>query len=283
MHCTCHRVFLATLIVAAKYLNDQSPKNKHWSAHSSVFSVGEVNLMEKQLLSLLDFDLRITEADLASSLQEFMHLQQTSSSTHTSTASSEASSRYASPVPVPKPITVPSPTSSYIPQSIPLNQLSANRRGSTSRQGGAEMQMELPPQEHFKRRTSLPNQPCLEEGEVMPVYKGPMRNSQDQYPSPDGDADGLALAPRNNDMTPSSSHTYNGADGYATAQKAWMASAGGPMYKSAPNHRLSHMPPAPMHPHHLPHNYAHHQETGELEDNNQLSSGRNYGPTRAMC
>ncbi|KAI8594546.1 hypothetical protein EDD21DRAFT_314457, partial [Dissophora ornata] len=63
MHCTCHRVFLATLIVAAKYLNDQSPKNKHWSAHSSVFSVGEVNLMEKQLLSLLDFDLRITEAD----------------------------------------------------------------------------------------------------------------------------------------------------------------------------------------------------------------------------
>lgn len=53
MHCTCHRVFLATLIVAAKYLNDQSPKNKHWSAHSQIFSVGEVNLMEKQLLSLL--------------------------------------------------------------------------------------------------------------------------------------------------------------------------------------------------------------------------------------
>ncbi|KAI7818813.1 hypothetical protein BC939DRAFT_375962, partial [Gamsiella multidivaricata] len=72
MHCTCHRVFLATLIVAAKYLNDQSPKNKHWSAHSNVFSVGEVNLMEKQLLSLLDFDLRITEEDLASSLQGFL-------------------------------------------------------------------------------------------------------------------------------------------------------------------------------------------------------------------
>lgn len=53
MHCTCHRVFLASLIVAAKYLNDQSPKNKHWSAHSTVFSVGEVNLMEKQLLALL--------------------------------------------------------------------------------------------------------------------------------------------------------------------------------------------------------------------------------------
>ncbi|KAG0302429.1 hypothetical protein BGZ97_002355 [Linnemannia gamsii] len=291
MHCTCHRVFLATLIVAAKYLNDQSPKNKHWSAHSSVFSVGEVNLMEKQLLSLLDFDLRITEADLASSLQEFMHLQQatsnSSSSTHASTAPSEASSRYTSPVPVPKPVPVPSPTSSYISQSIPLNQPSSNKRGSTSRQGGAEIQMELPPQEHFKRRTSLPNQPCLEEGEVMPVYKGPMhKNNQDQYPSPDGATDGLApSAPRSNDhMTPS----YNGgADAYAAAQKAaWMTSAAsGPMYNSAPNPRLSHMPPVPMHPHHLPHGYAaHHQVAGEMEDsNNQPSSGRNYGSSRAMC
>ncbi|KAF9148885.1 hypothetical protein BG015_009382 [Linnemannia schmuckeri] len=282
MHCTCHRVFLATLIVAAKYLNDQSPKNKHWSAHSSVFSVGEVNLMEKQLLSLLDFDLRITEADLASSLQEFMHLQQqTSSSSHSLTVPLEASSRYASPL-----ATVPSPTSSHISQSIPLNQPSSNKRGSTGRQSGAEMQMELPPQEHFKRRTSLPNQPCLEEGEILPVYKGPMRNNQDQYPSPDGADDGLAPAPRNDDMTPSSSHAYNGSDAYATAQKAWMASAGGLMYSSAPNPRLSHMLSAPLHPHlphHPPHGYAHHQEAGELEDNNRISSGRNYGSSRAMC
>ncbi|KAG0210840.1 hypothetical protein BGX33_004649 [Mortierella sp. NVP41] len=287
MHCTCHRVFLATLIVAAKYLNDQSPKNKHWSAHSSVFSVGEVNLMEKQLLSLLDFDLRITEADLASSLQEFMHIQATSSSTpsssaHTSNATSEASSRYASPVP--KPVSVPSPTSSYTPQSIPLNQPSSNKRGSISRQG-PEMPMQLP-QEHFKRRTSLPNQPCLEEGEVMPVYKGPMRNNQNQYPSPDGATDGLAPTPRHEDMIPS--HSY-GADAYASTQKTWMASAGGPMYNSAPNARLSHMPPAPMamnhhhphHPHH-PHGYPH-QEADDLEDNSQPSSGRNYGSSRAMC
>ncbi|KAH8556188.1 hypothetical protein BGW37DRAFT_405478, partial [Umbelopsis sp. PMI_123] len=53
MPCTCHRIFLSTLIVTAKYVNDTSPKNKHWARYSSVFSVAEVNLMEKQLLVLL--------------------------------------------------------------------------------------------------------------------------------------------------------------------------------------------------------------------------------------
>ncbi|EEQ29361.1 cyclin [Microsporum canis CBS 113480] len=31
MRCTSHRIFLAALILAAKNLNDSSPKNKHWS------------------------------------------------------------------------------------------------------------------------------------------------------------------------------------------------------------------------------------------------------------
>ncbi|KAJ2160272.1 PHO85 cyclin-1 [Coemansia sp. RSA 552] len=64
MECTCHRIFLATLIVAGKYLNDASPKNKYWARYSTVFTVAEVNLMEKQLLFLLDFDLRIDNKDL---------------------------------------------------------------------------------------------------------------------------------------------------------------------------------------------------------------------------
>jgi PHO85 cyclin-1 len=60
MQCTCHRVFLAALILAAKYLNDSSPKNKHWARYTmGLFSLPEVNLMEKQLLFLLDWDLRI--------------------------------------------------------------------------------------------------------------------------------------------------------------------------------------------------------------------------------
>ncbi|KAK0545666.1 PHO85 cyclin-1 [Tilletia horrida] len=72
MHCTRHRVFLATLIVAAKYLNDSSPKNKHWTRYGVLFSQPEVNLMEKQLLYLLDYDLRIEEHELLEHFEPFL-------------------------------------------------------------------------------------------------------------------------------------------------------------------------------------------------------------------
>jgi hypothetical protein len=80
LRCTTHRIFLAALILAAKYLNDSSPKNKHWANYSVVsthvysfgFSRTEVNLMEKQLLFLLDWDLRITEEDLYCELDHFL-------------------------------------------------------------------------------------------------------------------------------------------------------------------------------------------------------------------
>lgn len=145
--------------------------------------------MEKQLLSLLDFDLRITEADLASSLQGFLQLQAaTSVPSSTSPSQVHAHSRYVSSVP--KAVPVLSPTSSYIPQSMPINQPSSNKRAFSSRPGMIDNPAEQP-QEQFKRRPSLPNQPCLEEGEVIPVLKGPIRNTQDQYPSPDGGLDGM--------------------------------------------------------------------------------------------
>jgi len=79
MRCTVHRIFLASLILAAKNLNDSSPKNKHWARYSSVkgyegfgFSITEVNLMEKQLLFLLDWDLRITNDDLFTHFDPFL-------------------------------------------------------------------------------------------------------------------------------------------------------------------------------------------------------------------
>lgn len=80
LRCTTHRIFLASLILAAKYLNDSSPKNKHWASYSVIrddqhdfgFSRTEVNLMEKQLLHLLDWDLRITQEDLYRELEPFL-------------------------------------------------------------------------------------------------------------------------------------------------------------------------------------------------------------------
>ncbi|KAL0949064.1 hypothetical protein HGRIS_009162 [Hohenbuehelia grisea] len=70
--CTRHRVFLATLIVTAKYLNDSSPKNKHWAMYASLFDLSEINLMEKQLLFLLDYDLRFSEEEACGHFAPFL-------------------------------------------------------------------------------------------------------------------------------------------------------------------------------------------------------------------
>lgn len=79
MRCTVHRIFLAALIVTAKSLNDSSPKNKHWSRYSCVqgyegfgFSLSEVNLMERQLLGLLQFNTIITRQELETHLEHFL-------------------------------------------------------------------------------------------------------------------------------------------------------------------------------------------------------------------
>ncbi|KAL4785365.1 hypothetical protein BJX76DRAFT_185103 [Aspergillus varians] len=79
MRCTVHRIFLASLILAAKNLNDSSPKNKHWARYTAAkghdgfgFSLAEVNLMERQLLFLLDWETRVSEEDLFLHLEPFL-------------------------------------------------------------------------------------------------------------------------------------------------------------------------------------------------------------------
>lgn len=71
---TRHRIFLACLILSAKYNNDSSPLNIHWMNHTDdIFCLHDINLMERQLLNLLNWDLSITESDLLKDLHYLLH------------------------------------------------------------------------------------------------------------------------------------------------------------------------------------------------------------------
>ena len=75
---TPHRILLGSLILAAKYFNDITFQNKDWviistPAHHFGFELTDVNLMERELLSLLDWDLRITEDDLYQVLDHILY------------------------------------------------------------------------------------------------------------------------------------------------------------------------------------------------------------------
>ncbi|KAE9410898.1 hypothetical protein BT96DRAFT_969176 [Gymnopus androsaceus JB14] len=59
------RVFLGALIVATKYLNDSSMKNIHWARIVRVYSdKDDVSRIEREILEVLDWELRLTEDDL---------------------------------------------------------------------------------------------------------------------------------------------------------------------------------------------------------------------------
>ncbi|SCV05154.1 LANO_0H01244g1_1 [Lachancea nothofagi CBS 11611] len=70
---TSHRIFLACLILSAKFHNDSSPQNKHWADYTDgIFCLEDVNLMERQLLELLDWNLRLEEHQLHDSLKSLL-------------------------------------------------------------------------------------------------------------------------------------------------------------------------------------------------------------------
>jgi PHO85 cyclin-1 len=63
---------LATLIIAAKYLNDSCPKNIHWAKYTGYFGVFEITKTEVELLAILDYDLRFDEAETCHYFAPFM-------------------------------------------------------------------------------------------------------------------------------------------------------------------------------------------------------------------
>jgi G1/S-specific cyclin PLC1 len=76
---TPHRVFLAALNLAEKNLHDAARWNKHWSQCSTIpeynsfgFSNAEVNLMERQFLYLLNWNIRIKSQDFYDQVQSWL-------------------------------------------------------------------------------------------------------------------------------------------------------------------------------------------------------------------
>ncbi|KAJ3004816.1 UNVERIFIED_CONTAM: hypothetical protein HDU68_004885 [Siphonaria sp. JEL0065] len=62
--CSGHRLFLAALILAFKYTNDKTYKNRSWVAFTeNLFPTSEINLMERQFLAIVDFDLAFTNEE----------------------------------------------------------------------------------------------------------------------------------------------------------------------------------------------------------------------------
>jgi hypothetical protein len=53
MACSAHRITLASLIIAEKYLCDVPLKNVTWLYHAGIFTLKEVNLMEREFMAFL--------------------------------------------------------------------------------------------------------------------------------------------------------------------------------------------------------------------------------------
>lgn len=71
--CTRHRILLSCIIISSKFHNDSSPKNINWVKYSgNLFSLKDVNLMEKQFLFLLNYQVKVSTQELCSTLSKFL-------------------------------------------------------------------------------------------------------------------------------------------------------------------------------------------------------------------
>lgn len=74
METTHHRIFLGTLITAAKTLNDSSPLNKHWAHYTDgLLSVREVNTVEREILNSLQWNLSFSTKELYNVLSPLLY------------------------------------------------------------------------------------------------------------------------------------------------------------------------------------------------------------------
>ncbi|GAA5913130.1 hypothetical protein JCM6882_005796 [Rhodosporidiobolus microsporus] len=181
MESTRHRVFLATLITAAKYLNDSSPKNKHWTRYAAIFPQAEVNLMERQLLFLLDFDLRMDESELLAHFEPFLPQSPVASTSAaynvraTVHAPSSSSSRYAETIP-----TTPSRSRAPVKLNTP-----------TARRSSRPRYEEPSPAESASSASSASPITPMDE---LPAYPGIHVASSTGYPTPDSRRPSYAYA-----------------------------------------------------------------------------------------
>ncbi|ABN65668.1 predicted protein, partial [Scheffersomyces stipitis CBS 6054] len=71
--CTRHRILLSCLILSSKFHNDSSPKNVHWAKYTDgLFTAKDINLMERQLLFLLNWDMKITNSEMIQATSSFL-------------------------------------------------------------------------------------------------------------------------------------------------------------------------------------------------------------------
>ncbi|KAJ7914026.1 hypothetical protein B0H13DRAFT_1611962 [Mycena leptocephala] len=59
-----HRVFLGTLVVASKYINDCTLRNIHWGECTGIFNEHDIGVMERDFLTVLDYELGVKEHDI---------------------------------------------------------------------------------------------------------------------------------------------------------------------------------------------------------------------------
>lgn len=71
---TRHRILLSCLILSIKFNNDFSLKNYDWlKLTNRLFNLKDINLMERQLLFLLNWNLFINEIELFNTFNKFLH------------------------------------------------------------------------------------------------------------------------------------------------------------------------------------------------------------------